>query len=433
MNRHRSIFRDFVNGLLLAIVLMLLKGMLEQWEFGKQLEQMTYSMLQMRLFYDATGRDLPITVVDICGLAPLPAEYGGRTELVTPRGPLMDIIKGIARHKPRGIGIDLNLSPGPAGYITSADSGLLQSLLQLRQEGTPTYVGIYESVVLPPDKWLGRQEFEPLAAYLTVPNPEHTEPSIRMVEWVQPAGVSKPCPSLSSAMARSVQGDVPSPLHWAVTRANIRKEAEFSASEFLVDYGPLEDLIAQRVPAEDAGGVANQAARIRERLVFVGRGSPGQSTDQFNIPGRGMPVPGIYLHAAATYTLLQAPLYRLTHVGRIAADAFAALLVFVPILLARVYFSRRIRSETTVHRLHVLLSAVVILGILAVGHLLVHWVRLIWTDQLMVIGALLIHSPVERFIVWSLGYVRKVSPAGWPLALLEKIQGKRGNTHENEN
>jgi CHASE2 domain-containing sensor protein len=196
------------------------------------------------------------------------------------------------------------------------------------------------------------------------------------------------------------------PLAWAVERASLRGEEEFSVSEFLIDYAPLEQLIAQRVIADRAADVARQADRIAGRIVLVGRAAPGRTTDQFNVPGRGMPVPGIFLHASAVYTLLQAPLYRLTHAGRVAADALAALLVFGPVFLLRIGWRSRTGRDLAAYRLHAVVTAAVVVAVIVVGHFLVSDIRLIWTDYLMVVGALLVHSPAERRIGAAAGWVR---------------------------
>jgi CHASE2 domain-containing sensor protein len=424
MNPRRT-YRDFVHGILLTVLLILLKGAVEESEFGRQLEQMTYNILQLRLLSRLDWNDSPITVVDISGLKPVPVEFDGRYELVTSRRALTEIVRAAARQKPRAIGIDLDFSPGPRGYVTPDDADFLQVCLDIQHLGIPVRIGIYDSVVLGPERWLGRPEFQSLAAYITIPLPEHTEPTTRMVEWVQPAGVSKPCPSLACALAQARQREIPSPLRWAVRRAALKTEEEFSASEFLVDYAGLERLMDQRVVAKDANAITAERTRIAGKIVLIGKATPGQAADEFNVPGRGTPVPGIYLHAAASYTLLQAPLYRLTHAGRVAADGLAALCVFGTILIVRLSYSRWAHRELATHRMHVLLTAVVILTVIVIGHYLVSTIRLIWTDYLMVVGALLLHSPAERYVGGPLGRLRSAVVSKWRARPVRRRMTKR--------
>ncbi len=402
--------RDFAYSILLTALLILGKAMVEGWEFGRQLEQMTYNLLQLRLLSSASHADLPITIVDINNLVPVPVAHAGGTELVTPRDPMLQIVRAIAAHRPRAIGIDVNFSPGPDGYLTPADPSFLSACLQIRQGRVPVYVGIYDSVVLEPAQWLGRPEFEPLAAYITIPLPEHTEPATRMIEWVQPKGVSRRCVSLSYALADTDRREVPRSLAWAVERTTLHGEQEFSASEFLIDYAPLDQLLAQRVIVDTAADVAKAGGRIAGKIVLVGKATPGRTTDQFSVPGRGMPVPGVLLHASAAFTLLQAPLFRLTHAGRALADFGAALLVFGPVLLLGVGWRSWTGSDLPAHRLHAAITVAVVFAVIAVGHFLVTSLRLIWTDYLMVVGALLLHSPVERRIGASAGWVRRHLP-----------------------
>jgi CHASE2 domain-containing sensor protein len=388
---------DFVTGVALTIVLMLLKWGVEHWEFGRQIEQMTYSMLQLRLLSRSEMEDRSVIVADINGLAQVPIVKEGKTEFVTPRDSLLQVVKSIAHHKPRAIGIDLNFSPDSYGYVTPFDPALFDAFLNIRRQGIPVFVGVYDSVALGPGRWLGRPEYKSLAAYIAIPNPERTESSIRMIEWVQPAGVTEPCFSLAYALANTEHKPIPWLLMWAVGRTNNINEKYFTTSEFLIDYSQLEKLIENRIPGESPAMIAGFSSKIANKIVLIGKASPGQTIDQFNIPGRGMPVPGVYVHASAAYTLLQAPLYRLTHKGRLAADALAAMLVFCPILLIKLYYSRRPFSEAASHHLQGILTAIVIVGIIVAGHFLVGKIRLIWTDYLMVIGALLLHPTLERF------------------------------------
>jgi CHASE2 domain-containing sensor protein len=425
-------YHDFIKGILLTVVLILIKTGIEHWEFGKQVEQMTYNMLQIRLLSRSAHENLPVVVVDINEIVPVPVKHADRTVLVTPRKPLLRIIKAIADQKPLAIGIDLDFSPNVYGYYSPEDPAFFKSLLNIRNQGIPVYLGIYDSVFYDPGKWLGQPEFQPLAAYITIPYPEDTEPSTKMIEWVQPAGVSEPCFSLSYALTRTERTPILKPLQWAVKRTALTAKDEFSVSEFLIDYAPLETLISQRIVAEDESAIAQYNKQIAGKIVLIGRASPELSLDQFNVPGRGVPVPGIYVHASAIYTLLQAPLYRLTPKGRVAADALAALLVFGPILLIQLYYSRKCINSVKSYNLPRILTLAVILAVIVVGHLLVHKIRIIWTDYLMVIGALLLHSPMERSLDKPSQWFRSNILKKWLLSILPKAPKKKGNDHEND-
>jgi CHASE2 domain-containing sensor protein len=427
------IYRHFINGVVLTILLMCIKWGLEHWEFGRQIEQMTYNMLQIQLSSHFSMASLPITIVDINGVTPVPIQREGKTELVTPREPLLKIVNMIAQQKPRSIGIDLNFSPTPYSYVTPSDPVLFERLLNIRQQGIPVYVGIYESVVFDPGRWLMLPKFKPLAAYITVPKPEHTEPATKIIEWVQPAGVPERCYSLSHSLAKTEHKPILWPLQWAVKRATDTKEEAFTTSEFLIDYAPLQKLIDNRLITDSDKIIAQNGSRIANNIVLVGRATPGLTTDQFNLPGRGMPVPGIYVHAAATNTLLQAPLFRLTPQGRIAADALAALLVFVPFLFIQLYYSQISVHKEAINRLQQILTVLVIIAILFIGHFLVYKTRLMWTDYLMVIGALLLHSPMERIWNWSLEGFRFAQQKAWLSAIFKNVHGKRGGKNEKKN
>ena len=54
---------------------------------------------------------------------------------------------------------------------------------------------------------------------------------------------------------------------------------------------------------------------FRNKIVLLGDANPDTSADKFIVPGEHEPIPGIYIHASAIYTLSQAPLYQLSCVG----------------------------------------------------------------------------------------------------------------------
>jgi hypothetical protein len=383
MQRKSSPYRSLGFSVLVAALLIAAKGLVETVPFGKQVELLTYNLLQMRLSR-TVARDLPVVVVDITPILPRFVESSLGRELVTPREPLVAIVRAIAnaRGKPKAIGIDLDFSPSNSGFVTPSDAEALQAFLSIREHGVPVYVGVFDSVVRSPSEWLGRAEFRDLAAYIAIPRAAGAAPSSRMPEWVWPAGVSRSCPSLASALSQVHLKPMPGVLNWALQRVSARTTEAFAASEFLVDFGALDQLMAGRVTASNA--------------EEIGRATPGETSDQFNVAGREDPVPGVYLHACATDTLLGAPLLRLTHAGRIVCDAFAAALVFGPVFLLGLYFQRPGRLGGIPRSLHAILTVTVILIVVAAGHLLVRHVRLLWTDYLMVIGALLLHGPIER-------------------------------------
>ena len=216
-------------------------------------------------------------------------------------------------------------------------------------------------------------------------------------------------------VANTLRPPAPNWLGRAIARASETRTNEFSASEFLVDYSGLEKLVRDRVRVSDAADLSKRENTLQGQLVLIGRATPEQTGDQFVVPGRGEPVQGVYIHASAAYTLLEAPLYRMTELGRLTADLLASVAVFGTIAVICWVYSRRTRSEIAIHRMHVMLTGLVVMTVIFFGHFLVQTTRLIWTDFLLVIGALLIHSPAERLFYW----LRSRIPIAWHSIILE--------------
>jgi len=197
-DRQRRIKLDFAAGVVLSILLIGCNVAVERTDFGEQLEQMTYNLLQTRLLSARSGEDLKVTVIDINELPLVQVNRANRLVRVTPRKPLQDIVEVLAQEDPKAIGIDIDFSPDERGFITEDDPSFFQFCLN---QHIPVFLGIYESLAQGPDKWLGKPEFKHLAAYITVPRPQGAEGTVKMVERIQPAGLSESCPSLAAALA----------------------------------------------------------------------------------------------------------------------------------------------------------------------------------------------------------------------------------------
>jgi hypothetical protein len=350
-------------------------------------------------------------------------ERGNGVEMVTPRKPLSEIIEAIAEQHPQAIGIDIDFSPDEFGYVLKEDPKFFEFCLNQRQtKHIPIYLGIYDSIVEGPEKWLGQPQFKNMAAYIAIPNPEETLPTTKLFERIKPSNISKPCPSMAFALANSFRKQAPAMIGWAVNRADEKTTDIFSTSEFLIDFSPIEGLIRNRLRVVEARDIFSHKNAIKNRLILIGRATPGQTIDQFVVPGRGQPVQGIYIHASAAYTLLQAPLYKLTAYGRIVADLLVCLMVFGSIAAIRWAYYRKMQSDVAAHRLHIILTGLVVIVVILSGDILVQRIRLMWTDFLLVIGALLLHSPVAQFVGWS----RRVFPRAWHEIILETEKPKKG-------
>jgi CHASE2 domain-containing sensor protein len=401
VKEHRGTpLRSLVLGVAVALSLIGAKALLEQTAFGRQLELLTYNLLQLRLTRSAPEAESPVVVVDISSILPTVIETPLRRELITPREDLLRVVRSVARDGPRAIGIDVDFSPSEGGPVTHSDTRFLKEILAMRNEGLPIFVGVFESVVQQPEQWLSEPEFSPLAAYLSIPRVQEVGSVPRMVEWVWPSGVSRPCPSLASALSQSELKALPGAVNWALNRVSIKQTEEFSSSEFAVDFSGLDGLMKRRISASSLTAPGGTDRAVKGKLVLIGRATPGETGDQFILPGVETPVPGVFVHACAAETLLARPLFTLTHAGRVVADVLAAAMVFGPVFLIELYLSRSRRDGGgfASHSMQTILTIAVVFVVIAVGHVLVRYVRLLWTDYLMVVAGLLLHGPCERLV-----------------------------------
>src|SRR5262249_15941922 len=152
-------------------------------------------------------------------------------------------------------------------------------------------------------------------------------------------------------------------------------------------------------------------------VVLIGDGSLGKARDIFVIPGRQQPVPGIYLHACAIYTLAMAPLYELTLLGRIVIDVSLLLLILLAITFIR---PRKVNSA----RLEDLLTLLVVVGVI-LGGMFVRSTCLMWNDFILTLGGLLLHPRLQDFFWHMLEKAPQVLVA--LLCEPHRKQGKEGH------
>jgi hypothetical protein len=151
-------------GLVVTLLLVAGKLLVETTEFGRQMQLMTYNLLQLRL--ESTDRP-DVVVVDIRRLE----TEGPPGRRITPRKPLLDLVTAIAEHEPRAIGLDIDMSPDEQGYMDGLyDPFYFREFLRIwAQRCVPVFVGVHRTRGEDPEVWLGNEEFAPLAAAIVIP------------------------------------------------------------------------------------------------------------------------------------------------------------------------------------------------------------------------------------------------------------------------
>jgi CHASE2 domain-containing sensor protein len=432
----RNALLDFFKGIVFISLVLSIKLMVEHTTFGKQLELMSYNLLQLQL----SSRSIPITIVDISELAPEEFNVDGQTGVATSRAALREMVEAIAEHSPKAIGIDIDFAPDEIGYIHPRDEEFFQFCRELgERKGIPVILGVKRTLHKPSAEWLGNKDYEELAASILVPKDSRRMLYLIKIENQPVEGeaeqTTKPGKSMSVALAEAYghnsngSGVERRGLHAAMiaTLEQLGVIEEFSEKnpvpglsleDFLVDYSPLETIetIATIDPAVLRD--PNQRQKFQGKIVLLGDAALNQATDTFVVPGRDQPVPGVFLHASAAYTLLKEPLYEVTHRGRILIDVLLSATVLLIIVIIRLYH-RNETPHSSIQRWQGLLTLVVVLVAIVGGVLFVRSTRVMWDDFFLALTALLFHPSIEKHVEgtgeWIMKHVRR-KPAPVPAA-----------------
>ena len=316
------VWRGFKLGVVTTIVLIALKFAVEFSPVGHQAEQMMMDLQQFRLA-QAFRQDSPVAVVDISEMALTPRDPPLDATPVTDRHALQAIVAAVGAQSPVAIGIDVLLDP-PAGHVvTDAERRLLETCLAMNLRGVPTFVAIFDGVVRGPAEWLGERRFGDLAAYALVPRPSEFQSTTSMVRTIditvgeQAYHVNSMAHALALRVnTKALEGRawtnwVAIRFPWLVARERAVTGDHFTTAEFLIDYGMVGMLERTAIRASTPAEISAAGQQLEDKVVLVGRGQIDRTTDVFTVPGRSSPVAGVYVHAAATHTLVSAPLFRL--------------------------------------------------------------------------------------------------------------------------
>lgn len=414
---------EFLAGLVITAVVVGINHQIEHTGVGRWLELMMYDFLQFRLQTELPAHRMPITVVDIRDL-PGP-DSPGRLTPVTPRRNLEEILLALHDCGAQAVGVDIDASPPAGEPLGPADRHFFETCLKLRTLGMPVFLGVHRRLDRPSRDWLGAGEYAPLAVNLEIPTEvemEHVENSPEQEGAATAVGVRsmplylrlKPdgerINSLGLALAAPAGGatvrSLPKPprlLRWALRRTSEFRETPLIQAElFLVDYGALEGFDRYAVRAINRAGLLQNAQALKGKLVLVGDASLNHQ-DLHSVPDRRQPVPGVFIHASAAWTLRHAPIYELTPAGRITIDFVLASAIMLITFWSGPLVSRY-WPKLPEHQIEQRVSWWVCILAFTVGVVLVHWTRVMWDDFIFVIlGLLVLHGWVKQVFVrfWS--------------------------------
>ena len=405
----KSIKKIFLSGIVITFLIVLVKWGAEHTDLYQGFQRAAYEWLQARLSPPHRRDDLPVVIVDIRDLEYETKELEGEKYSVTPREKLIPLIETIAAQQPRAIAVDVDFSPHKIGNLDPRDPIYFRDLstLSLRQQ-VPIFLGVFRSRNRPRNLWLGDPEFESLGT--NVDNPDDNR---KMFAWTSDAAGQKQltmCKALADVFDPKASDNSSFP-HWAVEQiSEVQQKDGRKAGEFLVDFSAVGTLEDTRLKSINLDVIKDQGWTLTNKAVLIGDGTLYDARDSVIIPmqGRTKPVPGIYLQAAAAYTLIQSPIYEVTALGRFLLDLGLALIVLSGVIGVRILLRKsgsRFAHLSATYFFIVLVTIVVVI----VGILLVHKTHVLWDDFAFVLLGLWFHPMVELLLA-PLGRVIKASP-----------------------
>ena len=391
--------RDFRRFLVVAACLLALGHVVQHTAFARQVRIGAFELMQGRLSSVSPNDSIGVVIVSLDGLAPVTVQDGSRDLVpVTPRGPLLDLIKTIASHQPRAIGIDVDFSP-ELGAFQTPDDPMFFEAIRVLDETVRIRLGIERTRGRPREEWLGDPNFVALAASIVVPYPDEGTVVRRMPLSFALEGRD----GLAGLAAALVAQPPPEPPAWLTPFVHLRSDATCSGeteascgTQFLVDFSRVDQLLDTALPSSGISAVADQRARLKDRYVLVGDIDTSRSRDRFSLPGKDRAYPGVLVHAAAVYTLTEAPLYELTEFGGLVIDVLLALLAFLAVASVRLWFASRVREEVDAHRLTLVAMTAMMVLLLLLGHYAVASLRIVWLGYALAILLLLVHLVASR-------------------------------------
>jgi hypothetical protein len=294
----------------------------------------------------------------------------------------------------------------------------------------PVFLGIGRTIGNAPAERLGSEKYQPLAANILIPKDSKRMVNVIRVSDDLKRGVAGEDSSMSVVLAAAYARESSDSLGWLprihsfiigwltrsalVDRIPVTRVGGLAVEDFLVDFSPLESM---EPPLRTTNPAIlrdpSQRKRFEGKVVLLGDATLGKATDTFLVPGRQQPYPGVFLHASAAYTVIKAPLFEVTRVGRLTLDVLFSLAILMAVSSVRLYYSNRTPEVPATHGLQGFFTVFVVLVAILGGICFVRFTRVMWDDCLLAVTALMFHPSIERYLKGSWVQARKYASGGW--------------------
>lgn len=387
--------------------------------WGRWLDARGYELLHSIISPFNPEKDLSVSVLDISDVPRLPNG-------ATPISSLQEIVEALVDARAKAIAIDIDFSPGvePINTATFEDQSedlnrFYDKIQELRARNIPIFLGTF-NVGPEPKTWLGLEETKNFAADITLFDQDTT----LIPRWLSCDGGAT-LNSISLALSNTA-GRQPMPnaplkslledpeeernLRTTLLRNQAGADIICKRSFTFTNYSKLS--LLQKLTLQWAGREALLSARDENgngrfvgKLVLVGNTQRGKFTDPFVVAGRPEPVAGVYLHAAATYSLVDEPIYKFNHRVEIFVDLIlGAGLVLALFLIRRMHLRKKSAKPKPYLSEGVLILGLTVFLLLA-ACLLVKFFDVLWLDVSLVIIALFLHSKVQEGLLWIINRI----------------------------
>jgi len=409
IRRRHHLRVHFWIGLAILLLFSGLKLGLGRTEYGHWLHVQAYYWLHSHVARSGrVGEKLPVVVVDISDLKPVPVagpDPQARLEF-TPRDELTRLVHNLTEGplpaSPAAIGLDIDLSPETNGFVAPGSFDFFDVCLRASERGIPVVLGVRRMEAFGPEAWLGHAKYAPLAASTSRPKGMVTQ----MTYEYEFGSGARPLRSLSHALAhafRARHGEAAGNrrrllgllTHEISVEVPIPTIEEFKVRQFYVDFSSLKALQSSGIPRMEilTNLPGKLADRISGKIVLIGDAS--RAEDMAMVPGEPEPVPGVFVQACATRTLVEARLLELRWWVGLGLSIILSLAALGAVHGACWKYSQR--SDVTPIPLNLILTLVVVVLLLVSSVELVRRVRVMWLEVFAVCLVVFTHCALEIF------------------------------------